>query len=90
MNTRNAINALKDMIRAPYAWPGGYAKVLVMSDGECLCTQCTKENYCLILRSTRDNDRSGWGAAGVDIHWEGDPLLCANCNKELPSEYGPV
>jgi hypothetical protein len=91
MNTRirTSINAVKDMIRAPYAWPGGYSKVLVMSDGESMCAQCVKENYKLILRATRDNDsRSGWAALYEAVHWEGAPLQCANCNQDMPSEYG--
>ncbi len=93
MNTRDSINAVKDIIRAPYAWPGGYAKVMVMSDGECMCAQCVKENYRSILRATRDNDqydRSGWQAYAAQIHWEGAPLQCANCNTDMPSEYGEL
>lgn len=91
MNTRDSVNAIKDIIRAPYAWPGGYAKVLLMSDGECMCSACAKENYRLILRATRDNDRndrSGWQAYGAQIHWEGAPMQCCNCNQDMPSEYG--
>jgi len=86
--TRNKVKALKDFIREPYAWPGGYAKVLYMNDGEPVCKECAKENYKLILRATRDCDRSGWNVEAVDIHWEGASMICANCNKELPSEYG--
>lgn len=80
---------LKEMVRNPYVWPGGYAKVLIMSDGEAMCARCVHENFKLILRATRDKaDRSGWGAVSVDVHWEGAPLLCCNCNQEMPSEYG--
>jgi hypothetical protein len=89
MKTRTRVNAVKDIIRAPHAWPGGYNKVLVMTDGESMCAQCVKENYRLILQATREQDRrSGWGAVGADIHWEGAPLQCANCNQDMPSEYG--
>lgn len=88
MNTRDSINSVKNIIREPYAWPGGYNKVLVMTDGESLCADCVKDNYRIILRATRDHDRSGWGAVGAEIHWEGPAIHCANCNKEMPSEYG--
>lgn len=89
MKTRDSINSIKSIIREPYAWPGGYAKLLVMHDGEFLCADCTKENYRLILRATKDRDRySGWQAIGTDIYWEGSPTYCAHCNKELLSEYG--
>jgi hypothetical protein len=88
MNKRDSINSVKNIIREPYAWPGGYAKQMVMTDGECLCAECVKDNYRLILQATRDKDRSGWQAYAAEIHWEGPSMQCANCNKELPSEYG--
>jgi hypothetical protein len=60
-----------------------------MTDGESMCAACVRENYRLILQATREQDRrSGWGAEGADIHWEGAPLQCCNCNQDLPSEYG--
>jgi hypothetical protein len=88
MKTRDSIDSVKNIIRNPYAWPGGYTKMMVMVDGESMCADCVKDNYRLILRATRDNDRSGWQAHTADIHWEGAPMYCANCNKEMPSEYG--
>ncbi len=90
MNTRirTSIDAVKDMIRQPYAWPGGYAKVMIMADGDSMCAHCVKENYHSILRATRDNDRSGWQAYAAEIHWEGAPLQCCGCAMDIPSEYG--
>ena len=35
-------------------------------------------------------DDPGWRFEDGFIHWEGDPIICANCNKPLPSEHGPV
>ena len=88
MKIRDSIDSVKNIIRNPYAWPGGYTKMMVMADGETLCSDCVKANYRLILRATRSMDGSGWQAHAADIHWEGAPMYCANCNKELPSEYG--
>lgn len=80
---------VREFIRQPHAFPGGYPKVLIMTDGECLCAKCAKENYRLISEATRSNDRSsGWNAYGVDLHLEGAPLVCANCNAETESAYG--
>ena len=31
---------LADIVSAPYVWPGGYDKFLVMQDGGCLCKDC--------------------------------------------------
>lgn len=88
MARNEVVQAVKHFIRHPYAWPGGYPVVLIMADGECLCDKCAKENFRLISKSTRDKLRDGWQAAGTQIHWEGAPLACANCNKEIESAYG--
>lgn len=80
--------AVKDMVRHPFCFPGGYAKTLYMQDGETMCHACTKENVKLILRATRSDLRDGWAAAGVDVYWEGPPIHCANCNGVINSEYG--
>ena len=81
---------LKNFIRSGgYAWPGGYPTVLVMSDGEILCAAAARENYRLIRQSMKDKDRrSGWYPEGVDIHWEGEPLICAHTGREIESAYG--
>jgi len=86
MKTRDSINAVKDMIRAPYAWDG-YTKVMVMADGDSMCAACVKENYRNILRATRDNDRSGWQAYAAEIPWEGAPLQCCACAVDMRGMY---
>ena len=83
------VESVKDYIREPYAWPGGYPKALFMTDGECLCVKCAKDNFRLIVDSTKSNARDdGWCAMGVDINWEDENLYCANCNAHIESAYG--
>ena len=88
LNTRE----IKTAIRNPYAFPGGYALTLIMEDGETLCLDCARAEFRQIVQAAKDAERGstggGWRAVGVDIHWEGPPLFCAHCNRELPSEYG--
>ena len=84
----NILGSVKDFIREPYAWPGGYPKILFMSDGECICPTCARENFHQIVNSTKHYLRDGWQATGVMIHWEGEPVLCANCGEETDSAYG--
>lgn len=86
MNPR--IQALKEFIRQPHCWPGGYPKMLLLTDGQTLCPTCAKENYRLVSASTRHNSRDGWGVFGVDVHWEGEAIECAHCGKETESAYG--
>lgn len=82
------MQAAREFIRAPFAWPGGYPKTLIMHDGETLCPACARENYRQISDSTRHNSRDGWQAVGIDIHWEGAPLVCAHCSTETENAYG--
>lgn len=86
---RNTIvQQVKEFIRAPYAWPGGYPVALYMQDGECMCAKCAKDNFRLIARETKDADRSGWHAMATDVYWEGPDMYCANCNAPIASAYG--
>ncbi len=86
------LTAVKDMIRAPYAWPGAYSKTLLMSDGECLCGKCVKSEFKAIVQSTIQSGHGwpvdGWTAETAFIHWEGEPIVCAHCNADIDSVYG--
>ena len=86
--TMNALSDLKSLAREPYAWPGGYPRFAVMTDGEALCVACVRGNYRQVYRDTRDNSRSGWAFAGSQINWEDHDLICAHCNKPIESAYG--
>ena len=79
--------AIKSAIREPSAWPGGYPRYAVLSDGEMLCRDCACENYRAILYSTRHDLGDDWQCVGVDVLWEGTES-CAHCGKDLESAYG--
>ena len=82
------IQQVKEAIRQPYAWPGGYPIYTVLADGELLCCECARAEFRQIVRATYTNDRGGWAAAGADVLWESEsPELCAHCNKELQPAY---
>ena len=89
MARNERVEAVKEFIRQPVAWPGGYPKVAIMADGECLCATCAKANYKQVSRDTRARGRhDGWAVEGVQIHWEGEPLECAHCQTQIESAYG--
>lgn len=77
----------KSVAREPYAWPGGYPKYLVMSDGGCLCPSCVKKEFRLIARATIAGDNSGWRAEAADINYEDLELRCDHCGAEIPAAY---
>lgn len=75
----------RESLRAgPYAWPGGYALALVMSDGELLCFDCARDEGAQIIRAIRMQSRCGWRAVGV-TSLEGAECseYCAHCGKVI-------
>ncbi len=80
--------SVKDAIRNPYAFPGGYPKYIVCNDGGCLCPQCAKDNFHAIAHDTVKGWKTGFDVAGANINWEDDSLYCDNCNNPIPSAYG--
>ena len=82
-------NEVKEAIRHPYAWPGGYPLAVLMADGECMCISCVKKEFKYIAREfhTKCKNRQ-WAAEAVFINWEDADLQCANCNNKIESAYG--
>ena len=80
---------LKQFIRQPYAWPGGYPCALLMADGEVIDSRAARENFRLIRRAMTPGawDRQ-WQPIEVFIHWEGPPLVCAESGRLIESAYG--
>lgn len=78
---------LKRFIRSPFAFPGGYTLIAVMDDGECLCHECTRDNFREILHCTKHQERIGWNFKDVTINWEDPSLYCAHCDGPLTPEY---
>ena len=84
MNKRNEVNILKDVIRNPYAWPGGYERAIVTTDGGLVCHKCAKEEYYTMLHSTRGEYNDGWDVAGsVLVEELTDSPSCDHCGEAL-------
>lgn len=86
---RRNLSALKEAVRRPYAWPGGYPLSAVTTDGAALCMDCIRKNWRVVAQETLHPSWScGWGIYGVEVLWEGGNY-CAQCNVCLdayPSE----
>jgi hypothetical protein len=87
-------DVVKDLIRHPYAWPGGYPKYAVTSDGATLCKECCRVNFKLIAELIRENAAgqhdgycAGWRVIGTEINWESE-LTCDNCHEPIERAYG--
>lgn len=83
------VKQIKEALRNPYAWPGGYTMRLCMADGECLCRSCALANLPELYRAAiAGNPRDSWAIMAHDVRWEGPADYCAHCGGILPSEYG--
>jgi len=72
-----------------FAWPGGYPIVYLCHDGECLCPDCVNKEIERVddeMRHPAPGDQFRVFAA--ECHYEGAPIICANCNAEIESAYG--
>jgi hypothetical protein len=74
-------------IRQPYAWPGGYPRYFIMSDGGAISFEGARANRRLILAAIADQDRSGWCVVGCDINYEDPDLICDATGKRIESAY---
>ncbi len=84
MNTKE----LREGIRQPYAWPGGYPRFAVTSDGAALCMACCRREYRQISEAVRHQLQDGWQVEGFDINWEDNELHCDQCNAQIESAHG--
>ena len=75
-------------IRAPYAWPGGYPRYFLCSDGEALSFATAEENRRAILESIRDQSGDGWRVIACPINWEDSELRCSHSGAPIESAYG--
>lgn len=66
----------------PYAFPGGYEAVFIMSDGALLCHKCTLRHAADCIASLRGNVDDGWRPIGTMLECETDERIdCENCNR---------
>lgn len=82
--TTKATEILKDIVRHPFAFPGGYEKAAVTSDGGVLCHKCLRSEFRTILHSTKYQYNDGWEVTGVLLVDEMDTsLTCDHCARYL-------
>lgn len=90
------LRTLKEELRSgAYAWPGGYAKVFIMANGEIASYNGVKREWKEICRAMLPLGKPGasWPdkqrcVVGVDVYWEGPTLTCCITNAPIESEYG--
>lgn len=77
---------------------GGYPIVYYAADWETICARCANnpgrgDHFHTGCQSDEhrgecvDEDPE-WCLIASDIHWEGAPAICVNCNAQIESAYG--
>lgn len=61
----------------------GYPVFYITVDGFVLCSDCATKEWNDKELGTMETDEPC-------IHWEGDSVICEDCNAEIESAYGPV
>ena len=84
MNT-SARNMLADIVRNPYAWPGGYERLAVTEDGALLCSKCCRKEARRIMGDIRDGYNTGWLISGL-CYEAVDVESARECDAELVTQ----
>ena len=72
----------------PYAWPGGYPRYFVTSDGAALSYKAAKDESELIETAIAEDLSDGWRVVACDINWEDSDLYCDHTGERIESAYG--
>lgn len=87
---REQRNILTSIVRHPYAWPGGYERLIVTEDGDLLCSQCSRKEARRIMSDVRDGYNTGWlpkgdcyEAVSADCCSDDYKSRCDHCGREF-------
>lgn len=80
---------LKATLRAgAFVWPGGYPLYLILGDGEPATFDAVRANWREVVSSFAEHGAREWRVIGCEVHWEGEPLICAMSGASIESAYG--
>lgn len=87
MRTDMTVEEFDEALKEPYAWPGGYPRYFITSDGEALSYEAAREEAEQIRTAIREKSRDGWRVVAVDVNWEDPALYCCHTNDRIESAY---
>ena len=85
--TENQKRNLK-LLLDKYVWPGGYETFGTMKDGGIICSECANKEVKLIVSALKNKNDPQWELVATEVPWEGEPLVCDHCNRQIESAYG--
>jgi len=95
MSNKYTVEQFRADLEQPYAWPGGYPRYFITSDGAALSYKAAKQEQCLIEAAILSNQshseaqcHDGWYVVACDINWEDNELTCDHTGERIESAYG--
>lgn len=82
------VEQFDEALKEPYAWPGGYPRFFITSDGAALSYKAAQEEADQIRESIREKSSDGWRVVAVDINWEDTDLYCDHTGDKIECAYG--
>lgn len=79
-----ALRLARGIAHEPFAWPGGYPRYAVTTDGAALCPSCCQQEEQSIATTTGSD---GWCVVASAINWEDADLRCDHCSAAIPAAY---
>lgn len=77
----------RDLADGRYAWPGGYPKYFLTSDGETMSYDAAEEHADIIAQAIDERDSGGWRVVSCDINWEDGDMRCCHTGQRIESAY---
>jgi hypothetical protein len=88
MTSEMTTNDIKRELRdGKYAWPGGYPKYFITSDGAALSFEAVRSEWSNVCSAVRNNRNDGWRVVAVTINWEDGDLICEHTGERIESAY---
>ena len=72
---------------------GGYPLIALTGDDSVICSICAHTNrrrYLPTAGTPLDNYDRKSALQDLHVHWEGRPIQCDGCHRDIPSAYGPT
>ena len=82
---KKRLEQVKQALRQPYTWPGGYPIQFVTYDG-CMCHKCVRADFRAVVTDTKMGV-GGWNVT-PEPFFEG-LFFCVECGEQLETAYGP-
>lgn len=81
------VEQFREHLAEPWAWPGGYPRYFITSDGAALSYRAAREEAEQIEYAIANKLSDGWRVVAVDINFEDADLFCDHTGEKIEAAY---